>query len=247
MKNLDMGAAWDDAVALLRAHPALTGAIAALLLFLPALVVYWLGPPQFEPVPGSTPQQMFAGFSAYFQAALPWLFVQALLSTFGTVAILRLWLGGAGISVGEALGFAATVFPTIFALQILQSLILFVGFLLLVIPGLYLTARLALTTPFVAHEGIRNPLKALEASWQATRDNGWRILLFLLLIFVVFAVLSAIIGLLTGVLAGLGAAGAMISGAVTAAVGAVMGLVSAAVTAAIYRQLVRPGKSAVFS
>ena len=49
MAKFDMGAAWDDAIQLLKAHRPLTGTIAAVFLFLPALAVAWFGPAPIEP------------------------------------------------------------------------------------------------------------------------------------------------------------------------------------------------------
>lgn len=246
MPKLDMGAAWDDAAALLRSHTGLTGAIAALFLFLPALVVFWLGPPAYEPAPGAAPNELWAGMMTYFNAALPWLFVQSLLAMFAGIAILRLWLARSGTSVGEALSFAASFFLTIFLLQILLSLILLTGFLLLLLPGLYLLGRFSLTSPYVAHREMRGPFTVLGASWRATAGNGWRITLFLALIFVAFLVISGLVGMLTTILAGLGGVGNLLAGAISAMLSTVMGLVSAAVSAAIYRQLAGDGPAATF-
>ena len=57
MAKFDMGAAWEDSVALLKSHTTLTGTIAAVFLFLPALAVAWFGPAPIEPPPGATLEQ----------------------------------------------------------------------------------------------------------------------------------------------------------------------------------------------
>ena len=54
MAKFDMGAAWEDSVALMKSYTALTGTIAAFFLFLPSLAVAWFGPAPIEPPQGAT-------------------------------------------------------------------------------------------------------------------------------------------------------------------------------------------------
>ena len=58
------------------------------------------------------------------------------------------------------------------ALQLLTGLMLGVGFLLLIIPGLYLMGRLAFVAPLVADRAIRNPVEVIATSWRMTHGNG---------------------------------------------------------------------------
>ena len=123
MAKFDMGAAWDDSLALLKSHSALTGTIAAVFLFLPALAVAWFGPAPIEPAAGADLQQVIATFRENVWQMLPYQLVVALFALVGTVAILRLWLARAATSVGEALTFAATLLPTMIGVLMMPGVI----------------------------------------------------------------------------------------------------------------------------
>ncbi len=238
MTKFDMGAAWDDAVQLLRSHSGLTGTIAAVFLFLPALAVAWFGPVPIEPPSGATVDQIMATFRENIRQMVPGSLIVALFTIAGTLAILRLWLSRAGTSVGEALSFALTLFPTLVVAHLLAGIMLALGFILLIVPGLYLVGRLALIAPAVADRRIRNPMAAIGESWRLTQGNAWSIFFFLFLVALVFGIASVILGSLVGLVGGTGAGiGRILSGLVEAGFGAVASFVSIAVSAAAYRQL----------
>ena len=248
MAKFDMGAAWDDAVVLLRSHLPLTGTIAAVFLFLPTLFVSWLGPVTPEPPAGATVEQIVALFQTSMREMLPYQLAVAIVSAVGGIAILRLWLARTGTSVGDALGFAAMLVPTMIVVQILLGLALGIGFLLLIVPGLYLWGRLALVSPAIADSGIRNPIAALQESWQLTRGNGWRLFLFLFLVTIVIFIVAMILGGILVAVAGAAGdgVGRLLTGLVEGGVTGAGGLVSLAVTAAAYRQLAIRGAQETF-
>ena len=247
MTKFDMGAAWQDSIALLKSHTALTGTVAAVFLFLPALAVAWFGPTPIEPPKGATVDQIMATFQANVFQMLPYQLVVALFAVTGTIAILRLWLSRTGTSVGEAIGFALRLLPTVIILQILTGFLLGIGFVLLIIPGLYLIGRLAVVSPVVADRGLFNPVAAIGESWRLTRGNGWAIFLFLFLVMLVVGIalliLIGVVGAVTGSGPGIGH---IVSGFVGSAAGVAASLVSIAISAAIYRQLAMSGASGVF-
>lgn len=247
MVKFDMGAAWDDSVALLKSHAALTGAIAAVFLFLPSLVVAWFGPTPIEPADGANLAQVLAALQENGRQVLPYQLGVALFALIGTIGILRLWLSRSGTSVGEALTFAAMLFPTMVAVQFLTGVMLALGFLLLIVPGLYLVGRLALVSAVVADRGIYNPIEAIRTSWALTRNNGWAIFFFLFLVTIVVVIAALIVGGVAGIVAGGEAGfGRMLGGLIEAAFGAVGSLVSIAISAAAYRQLTIGSTSDVF-
>lgn len=238
MIKFDMGAAWDDSLLLLKWHTALIGTIAAVFLFLPALAVAWFGPVPIEPPEGADFNQMMTVFQESFRQMIPGQIFIALCTVVGTTAILRLWLSRSGISVGEALTFALMFFPTMLALQILCGFAIGIGFILLLVPGIYLIGRLALVAPSVADRGLYNPFEAIRTSWTLTEGNGWAIFFFLFLVALVIVIASLIVGGVVSVIAGTEAGfGRMLGGFVEAAFGAIGGLVSIAISAAAYRQL----------
>ncbi|WP_317151002.1 hypothetical protein [Sphingopyxis indica] len=247
MRKFDMAAAWDDARQLMRSYTALTVAIAAVFLFLPALAFAWLGPAPVAPTEGMGIDQIVRIYEQNMvQSLVPRIGV-ALAALIGTAAILRLWLARGGVSVGESLAFALALFPTLIAIELLTSLAFALGLLLLIVPGLYLVGRLAVTVPAAIDRGIRNPIDAIRTSWRLTDDNGWSIFFFLLLVTLVIGIISVIAGVVTMSLFGAEAgAGKIVSGLVGAAFIAAGSFVSLAVSAAIYRQLAAEGTAGVF-
>lgn len=248
MAKFDMSAAWDDSLALLRSHTALTGTIAAVFLFLPALAIAWFGPAPIEPPAGATFDQVVATFEANIRQMLPYQIAAALFTIVGTVAILRLWLSRSATSVGEALGFALRLLPTLIALQILLGIIFGIGFLLLIIPLFYLIGRLALVSPLVADRGVANPIDAIATSWRMTQGNGWAIFFFLFLVTIVIVIAILIVSMVVTLFTGTGPGiGHIVSGLFESAAGVVATMVSTAISAAAYRQLAIGGNAGVFA
>lgn len=66
-------------------------------------------------------------------------------------------------------------YGSLFGSGLLSGLGIMLGLLLLIVPGLYLSARWALTSPFVV-AGQRRATEAISASWDATAEC-WRPLL----------------------------------------------------------------------
>lgn len=247
MTKFDMGAAWDDTLLLLKSHTALIVAIAGVFFFLPALAFAWFGPVPIEPPAGADFDQLMASFRESARQMIPGQIVVALTTMIGTVAILRLWLSRSGVSVGEALTFGLMLFPTMLVAQILSVIAIGIGVILLIIPGLYLVGRLALVAPAIADRAIYNPIDAIRTSWELTRNNGWAVFFFLLLVALVIFIVALIIGGVLSVVAGSGPGfGSMVGGLVEALFGAVSSLFSTAVAAAAYRQLALRGASDVF-
>jgi ABC-type multidrug transport system fused ATPase/permease subunit len=247
MVKFDMGAAWDDATTLVKAHLPLTGILAAIFLFLPGMALALLGPAPLTPPANATPDQLLGLMMADLRQQFPWLLAVALASTLGSVAILRLWLARSGTSVGEALAFAFTMIPTLLAVFVIQSFIFGIAFLLLFVPLIYLIGRFAAVYPLLADRDLKNPIAALQGSWQLTQGNGWRVALFVILFMIVLLVVSAIVGSVTSLFGAPGSFGHLIGSAINAAVSAAFGLLNTAVYASIYRQLTVRADGGVFA
>ncbi len=247
MVKFDMGAAWDDATTLVKAHLPLTGILAGIFLFLPGMALALLGPLPLTPPANATSDQLMGLMMADMRQQLPWLLAVALASTLGSVAILRLWLARSGTSVGEALTFAFMMIPTLLAVFVIQSFLFGIALLLLIVPAIYLIGRFAAVYPLIADRNLKNPIEALQGSWQLTRGNGWRVALFVILFMIVLLVVSAIVGSVTGLFGARGSFGHLIGSAISSAVSAGFGLLNTAVIASIYRQLTVRTSSDVFA
>ena len=237
MVKFDMGAAWDDAMTLVRAHLPLTGVLAGLFFFLPGIAAALLGPAPLVPPDNATPDQISTLLWEQMRQQLPWLGAVMIASTLGSIAILRLWLARSGTSVGEALGFAFVMIPTMIILFVVQSVLFGIAALLLIIPALYLIGRFAAVYPLLTDRNLKNPFAALTGSWQLTSGNGWRIALFVILFMIALLVITMIVGAVTGIFGPHGSFGYVIGSVINSAVSAAFGLLNTAVLAAIYRQL----------
>lgn len=246
MVKFDMGAAWDDAMTLVRAHLPLTGVLAGLFFFLPGMAMALIGPTPLAPPTNVTPEQLSSMMIADMKQQLPWLLVIMVASTLGSVAILRLWLARAGTSVGEALAFALVMIPTMVVLFLIQSVLFAIALILLIVPAIYLLGRFSTVYPLLADRNLKNPIEALAGSWKLTRGNGWRIAFFVILFLVVLIVVSLILSGITAIFGARGSFGYLIGSAINSAVSAGFGLLNTAVIASIYRQLTVRSSGDVF-
>lgn len=199
MNKFDMGRAWNAATGLIGSHRDLVLAIAGVFLFLPSAVVGIFGPPE-PAVDGATIATLRDIMLEYYGDMLPYLLITAILGSIGTIAIARLYLGSRGMTVGAALMFALTVVISTIIAGLISGIAVGFATLLLIVPGLYLYARFAMVLPHVASTGDKNPLALLQGSWNATRGNGWRLVLYLVLIaiigFIIYMLTLGVVGLL---------------------------------------------------
>lgn len=181
---------WNDIVAILRTNASILLALAGAFVFLPVLAAGFLTTP-LEPLPeGATPSEALARFTEFY--AQNWLpqVVVLLLSTLGQLLIFIVLLDARRPRVGEAFGLAAPLFLPFFITSVLVGLILFGGFILLVIPFLYLLGRIQLSNAALVAERL-NPVAAISRSFALTRGQGWRIFFFVFLVFLVAIVIQA--------------------------------------------------------
>lgn len=247
MRKFDMGAAWDDAVQLVRSHPALTVTIAAVFLFLPALAYAWFAPPPVEPPDGASAAELLRAFQQNMTGNLGGRLLLGVFSLIGSAAILRLWLARGGTSVGESLTFALTMIPTLLVVELLGGAAVALGLVLLILPGLYAIGRLAPAVALAVDQGVRNPIEALRSSVRLTEDNGWSIFVFLFLVTLVIGVVTVIANVTAMSLFGSeSGSGKLVTGTIQALFGAAGSFVSLAVSAAIYRQLAVRGSAQLF-
>jgi hypothetical protein len=183
----------------------------------------------------------------YYLANALWLFLGSLVSMLGTIAILKLLLAPRGTSVGGAIAAAVPVLPFYFLAAFLSNLILLLGLVLLVVPGLYLFGRLAPLGPVVVAEKRYNPLDSIARSFALTRGEGWAVLGLVLLVavagLVAMMVVDSVLGLLFVLIAGK-SLGTFLASIVNAATGAAFSACFAILFAALYRALAPQGGAA---
>ncbi|MEZ4282195.1 MAG: hypothetical protein R3F21_21540 [Myxococcota bacterium] len=80
----------------------------------------------------------------------------------------------APISAGMIIGQYRRIVP-LFVLQILSTILILLGFVLLILPGIYLAVGYGLSMPLVADKGL-GPWQALEASRRAVGKHWFKVL-----------------------------------------------------------------------
>ena len=109
----------------------------------------------------------------------------------GTVfAVSELYLGRSATIIGS-LSYALSEVWTLFGVLLLNGIVIGIGFICLIVPGIYLACRLLVCVPATLVEK-RGPAESLSRSFELTRDNVGRALLILLLSVVISWAASAI-------------------------------------------------------
>lgn len=90
---------------------------------------------------------------------------------------------GRTTSPGAALAWVMPHAGRIFILSTVTTMLIVIGLILLVIPGIILGAGLAVATCALVLEGLR-PVEAMNRSWHLTRGHRWKVFLTLLVVVV---------------------------------------------------------------
>jgi hypothetical protein len=146
------------------------------------------------------------GLFAHLTLALVYflsLVVLSLIATGATVFIVSESYLGRPLNAQEALMRAAPYVGRILVASLLMALVIGMGFLLIVFPGVILAVGLAVAIPAVVLEAGQSASGALSRSWELTRGSRWRILglgitLFVLLYVPVLAISGLVAVLLPG-------------------------------------------------
>lgn len=258
--KLDMNAAWNDAVAMIKANREVMVIIAGVFFFLPSLAALFLIPVPEMPPPDAG-AEVLGKFLVDFYSAywLPFV-LMALAQTAGFLALLALLRNDSKPTVGQAIqtGFvgllpyigaqlitglaAALLFGVLVGVPLAVGLspIAFFTMLAGVVVLVYAMIKLSLTMPVIAIERDMNPVNVLRRSWALTKGNSLRLFLFYFLFFLAFIIISLIIELFFSLIFGLlgdGTAAFIANGSVAGLTSAAGSLVFAAIMAAVHRQL----------
>ncbi|MFM8519119.1 MAG: hypothetical protein ACKOB2_01695 [Solirubrobacterales bacterium] len=112
-------------------------------------------------------------------------------------------------SVGELLGLVWPRLVSLILLAIVVGVLVAIGFVLLIIPGIILTLLWAVSTPamMVENKGV---FDSMSRSSELTKDNRWRVLSVGLLMIVAYIVIAEVIGILAAITPILGIIGGII-------------------------------------
>lgn len=263
--KLDMNAAWNEAVAMVRANFEVMAIIAGVFFFLPTLAAVFAVTP-VETVPQDAAAEVhLKAMTDYFSANAVPLTLMTLAQAVGMIALISLLRDTGKPTVGETIktGFIGLLpyaasqlifgFSAVLAVALLVgvpealgiSVLTLLGMLVALVLLVYAIVKLSLTIPVVALEKQMNPIAVLRRSWELTRGNSLRLLGFYLLLFVAYIAITLVVTLVFGLLfsmLGDGTAAKVANGSLDGVLGAGGSLVFAAILAAIHRQLSSQGK-----
>lgn len=260
--KFDMGRAWNEATNLISANRELVAIIAAIFVFLPSLVLAMVAPEMISGPTEVNPDDPMAAMTAFYSENGVWIFLLAIVQAVGSLALFALFTDRRP-TVGDAIKTGlVTLVPYLLA-QIL--LVLFLALVLGVPIGLavaaggpavgalvgviafvvlvYLMVKFSMLAPVMVISGVLNPAKALKTSWDVTKGNSIRLLLFYVLLMLAVIVVAVVFGLVSGLLVamlGTGPVSLMVAGALNGILGAVWAVLIVSVLSATYRQLAGP-------
>jgi hypothetical protein len=108
-----------------------------------------------------------------------------LVTIYGNLSLYVLMSGRPLSKVGDALGIAAALFVPYLLASLIVGWATLAGFLMLILPGLYLSGRFAILPAVVAQNVGGGINKSVIQTWRVTSQCGWAIL-FLMLFVAVF-------------------------------------------------------------
>jgi len=246
VSKIDLNRVWDDARAMGAANKDLLAAISGMFVLLPSVVGGMLMKTPEAPPKDLPQEQMLRLALQVYTDNWAVLLGLSLAVSFALLAMLVLLLRPERLTVGESLKAALLLIPGYFVANMVQGIAFGIGFILFVLPGLYIIARLCLIAPVAAAEQRANPIEQLQRSWSLTSGNGWRIMLMLVVLYVTAEIISLVATTLVGLVGELVLSKdlatlvvSIVSGLVTAGLTAFLALLSAA----IYRAATEPAPS----
>ncbi len=234
--KLDAGRAWSDAMTLLRGQREILLTLTGFFIMLPALLLSALKP--FSP--SGARETMVQELLAYTNANFHWIILVAAMAGLGRLAILILLLSPERPTVGAALSAGGRLLIMFLVMDLLIGFMLLGGAFLFVLPALYIFGRTFLAeTAFVATRS-RGPIAGLTAGFEASRGNGWRIVLAAGIVYLAGVILTAAIGSVVGVIGALAGAPGIamfLSALIDAVCGAGVSLILVLMSVSMWRQL----------
>jgi len=167
---------------------------------------------------------------------LAFLFATLILSTFIsgaiTMAVSDIYLGNI-VAAGTALSAAWHNAWTLLKTELIVGLIVWVGFMLMFVPGVLWTLSYVLVAPVVMIEGLKQAREIRHRSWGLVKGYRGKVFLVFVVIFVIEFLLQAGVGLMTRVSLGTGNS-AYVSSILNSAVTILLSPVSAIAVTLLY-------------
>lgn len=241
-------AVWDSTLGLLRSNGSLLLAIAGVFLFLPGLLTAYFIPP---PEQAENFGEMMVQLSGYVRETWHWALLANIANMVGALSIYLLLLRPEGRTVGGIIAGSLTYLPSYFLLSILVAIVVGLGLVLLIAPGIYLVGRLAVAGAVMVAEHRLNPLAAFGGSFERTRGRGWAVAGLIVLVAIGGTILilavETVLGSVFLLLGGREGLGKLLVAILESGLNAAFSVVLFALLAATYRELVGEDPTKVFA
>lgn len=237
--KLEYRSVWREARGLFAAHSEAIVAIAGFFIFMSSWISAYLLPPlvlaNLDDMSGSIRQ-----ISSYFEGNWHILLPNMLVTMFGSL-ILYVLLAGQGVNkVGDALSGAAILFLPYLAASIIVGWATIAGFLMFLVPGLYLTGRLALLPAVMTAHPKLGIAGAVRETWHTSKGVAWAILILILFVALAVRILSGIImSIVVGITTGIAGVGGVpiVEAAATGILATIEAVTVVLMLVAVHRQL----------
>lgn len=251
--RISFSAPFADALAMWRKDSALLIPVAGLTMFVPQLAQMLLLPDRPIQPEQATEEAVRAwneATVAWFSSYGGWYVLGPVLSLFGALAIMALYLDRAHPTLAGALGRAAAVFLRYVLASILvtlplaglmaSALVAPVLFIVVLAPILYISARTLMIAPVLVGQSSIGAVAAIGRSWRLTTGNGWALAGIYAAPFLTALLLGNTLSSLVAV-TGANPVARAITSALAAAVVTAAALTIALVQVSIYRRLASNG------
>jgi hypothetical protein len=192
---------------------------------------FLLGYATVKGLDSTNPLEMFISPLYWVAILVSWLCGSVLQAALVRSSILD--LGGRPADIGGSLRTAMSLLLPLIGLTILTSIVLMVGFILLIVPGIIFYVILSVAVPVLVEErpGV---IKSMERSVALTRGSRWQVFGVLVIFALFYMAVSMVLGVVGGVAGSSSMVGQLIVSGLT---GVVVALVLAAVLASLYVEL----------
>lgn len=241
-RSVDMSAVWNQTTEMLARHREAVIAIAGILIFIPNWAsAYFVPPPDLAGLTsmGAIFSEIGQNFIDNWTVKLP----LNLISFFGGLGVLVVLLRPDREHVGDALKFAAALFPIYLLVSLVAGLLIGFGALAFIVGLFYVAGRLMIVGPML----VSNPesgFGAIKRAWELTRGVGWKCTILLLIVLLVVQIIMAVVNLIVGIASTLfaGPEGIpIVQHFFSALTGSALGVMILALEASLYRHLQAQG------
>lgn len=190
-KKLDYRAVWIDARGLLAAHREAIFPIAGFFIFMAAWISAYLVPPLMIANVDDT-NQAVTEISRYFDSNWRVLLPTMLVTMYGSLVLYILMSGRSLSKVGDALALAVPILIPYLLASLIVGWATLAGFMLFIIPGLYLWGRFAILPAVITREAGLGIAGSIRRTWQISSKCGWAILFLMLFVAVAVRLLGGL-------------------------------------------------------